>query len=300
MNAKKNSLGRGLGALIDDANVPQEIVQAVEATNEVEISLIDVNPYQPRQSFDEEALQELSVSIKQLGIIQPLTLRKLENGRFQIIAGERRFRASKLAGLTKVPAFVRIADDQGMLELALVENIHRADLNAIEVAISYQRLIDECSLTQEVLSDRVGKKRATVANYLRLLRLPAEIQVGIREEKLSMGHARALVSLDETHTQIDVFHQIVAEKLSVRDVEEIVRNIQNPAPAVDVTPKKIKSEKGAASQEYEDLRHHLSKHFSSPVDFKRSDNGTGKIVISFKNDEELERILSVLDAKTTV
>jgi len=297
MNAKKNALGRGLGALIEDSTIPKEIVQAVEASNEINLSLIDVNPYQPRQDFDQEALQELSISIKQLGIIQPITLRSLDNGRYQIIAGERRFRASKLAGLTKVPAFIRSADDQGMLELALVENIHRADLNAIEVAISYQRLIDECSLTQELLSDRVGKKRATIANYLRLLRLPAEIQVGLREEKLSMGHARALISVDDSVKQIELFNKTVDEKLSVREVEELVRLLNEPISKIEQSPKKEKPESSEDTHEYEDLRHHLSKYFNSQVEFKRSGKGAGKIIISFKTDEDLERIISVLDSK---
>ena len=292
MNAKKNALGRGLGALIEDAAVPKEIVHAVEADSEIDISLIEVNPFQPRQNFDEEALEELAVSIKQLGIIQPITLRQLENGRYQIIAGERRYRAAKIAGLTKVPAFIRMADDQGMLEMALVENIHRSDLNSIEVAISYQRLLDECSLTQEELSERVGKKRATVTNYLRLLKLPAAIQLGIRNEKISMGHARALVSVDDQDKQIEIFERAVSENLSVREVEELVRLLNEPAPA-----KKEAKDKSSMplNQEYEDLRQHLSKHFNVPVDFKRNEKGNGKIIISFKTDEELERIITVLD-----
>jgi ParB family transcriptional regulator, chromosome partitioning protein len=185
MSARKNALGRGLGALIEGANVTKEIVQAVEANNEIELSLIDVNPFQPRQNFDEEELQELAISIKQLGVVQPVTLRQLDNGRYQLIAGERRVRAARIARLEFIPAFVRSADDQGMLEMALVENIHRTDLNPVEVAVSYQRLVDECNLTQESLSDRVGKKRSTIANYLRLLKLPAEILLGLREEKIS-------------------------------------------------------------------------------------------------------------------
>jgi ParB family chromosome partitioning protein len=293
MNAKKNSLGRGLGALIEDATLPREIVQAVEADNEVEISLIEVNPFQPRKKFDEEELQELATSIRQIGIIQPITLRKLENGRFQIIAGERRFRAAKIAGLTTVPAFIRSADDQGMLEMALVENIHRSDLNSIEVAISYQRLIDECALTQESLSDRVGKKRATIANYLRLLKLPAEIQLGLREEKLSMGHARALISIDDIDKQLEIYNKATLENLSVREVEELVRLLNEPEKS-SVSLKKGKEE-SSLSQEYEGLRHHLTKHFNVPVDFKRNEKGSGKIIISFKSDEELERIIATLD-----
>lgn len=295
MNVRKNSLGRGLGALIEDASEPvaKEIIQAVEATNEIGIDTIEVNPFQPRQQFDEEALQELSVSIKQLGVIQPITVRKIGENKYQLIAGERRFRAAKLAGLKKLPAYVRSADDQAMLELALVENIHRADLNAIEVAISYNRLIEECSLTQESLSDRVGKKRSTIANYLRLLKLPATIQLGIREEKLSMGHARALISIDDNDKLLDVYNHIINEGLSVREVEELVRNIDKPKEV-----KEKKTSEPELSKEYEDLRQHLAKHFNAPVEFKRTPKGAGKIVISFKSDEELEKIIAVLDSRS--
>jgi ParB family transcriptional regulator, chromosome partitioning protein len=298
MNARKNALGRGLGALIEEANVPKEIVHAVEADSEIRISLIDVNPFQPRKDFDQEALQELADSINQLGIIQPLTLRKLDTGRYQIISGERRFRAAKLAGLNQVPAFIRSANDQGMLELALVENIQRTDLNAIEIAISYQRLMDECNLTQETLSERIGKKRATVANYLRLLKLPAEIQVGLREEKISMGHARTLLAIEDKEMQTEVFHQIINDGLSVRDVEEMARNINEPhSDSEKLNQKSHKDKPASKNVEYEDLRQHLIKHFNSPVEFKRTPKGDGKIIISFKTDEDLERILSVLDSK---
>ncbi|HEY9125003.1 MAG TPA: ParB/RepB/Spo0J family partition protein [Bacteroidales bacterium] len=297
MNAKKNALGRGLGALIEEANLPQEIVHAVEADSEIEVSLIDVNPYQPRKDFDEEALQELSDSIKQIGIIQPLTLRKMDNGRFQIIAGERRFRAAKMAGLKKVPAFIRIADDQGMLEMALVENIQRADLNAIEIAISYQRLMEECNLTQETLSERVGKKRATVANYLRLLNLPAEIQAGLRLDNITMGHARALLAVEDNEVKLDIFHQIINDQLSVRDVEEMVRNINNPQQVQEKITLKAPKAATSTSEDYDELRKQLSKRFNAKVDFKRNAEGDGKIIIKFRNDEELEQILSILDTK---
>jgi ParB family chromosome partitioning protein len=294
MNAKKNSLGRGLGALIEEANIPKEIVQAVEANNEVSLSLIDVNPFQPRQHFKEEELQELAISIKQLGVVQPVTLRQLSDGKYQLIAGERRVRAARIAGLEKIPAFIRSADDQAMLELALVENIHRSDLDAIEVALSYQRLIDECNLTQENLSDRVGKKRSTIANYIRLLKLPAEIQIGIREDKISMGHARALVTIEDTDKQLSIFHQVIENNLSVREIEELVRNLdKEPEPAKKVQ----KKETVEPDKDYEELRAHLSKYFDSPVEFKRSEKGSGKIIISFKSDEELEKIIAVLDKK---
>jgi ParB family chromosome partitioning protein len=300
MSAKKNALGRGLGALIDDAVLPKEIVHAVEANNEISIDLIDVNPFQPRKEFDQEALEELAASIKQLGIIQPLTLRKLDNGRFQIIAGERRLRAAKLAGLTEVPAFIITAEDHEMLELALVENIQRADLNPIEIAISYQRLIDECDLTQETLSERVGKKRGTVANYLRLLKLPPEIQAGLRQEKITMGHAKAILAIEDSEHLLEVYHQIINDQLSVRQVEEMVKII-NSSETEGSTVNDIKTipknEDQPSSEEYEKLKDQLSKFFNSKIDFKRKQNGEGKIIISFKNDAELEKILSVLDAK---
>jgi ParB family chromosome partitioning protein len=217
MNAKKSALGRGLGALIEDVetnnNKPAESVASI---NEIDIHAIEINPFQPRKTFDEDALQELASSIRQLGIIQPITVRKINGEKFQLITGERRFRASQLAGLETIPAYVRIADDQAMLELALVENIQREDLDAIEVAISYQRLIDECNLTQENMSDRVGKKRSTIANYLRLLKLPAEIQAGIRQKKITMGHARALVNVEDVEKQLSIFHHVMEQDLSVR------------------------------------------------------------------------------------
>lgn len=297
MNAKKNALGRGLGALIDDAILPKEIVQAVEASNEVSIDLIDVNPFQPRQDFDQEALEELAASIKQLGIIQPLTLRKLDNGRFQIIAGERRLRAAKMAGLRTVPAFLITTNDQGMLEMALVENIQRTDLNPIEIAISYQRLIEECNLTQETLSERVGKKRATVANYLRLLKLPPEIQAGIREEKISMGHAKALLAINDEEQMTEIYHQITEKQLSVREVEEMVRLINQPPGEFEQPKTKTKEKDSTDPSEYAELKVQLSQFFNSNVEFKRKPNGEGKIIINFKNDAELEKILSLLDSK---
>ncbi len=205
---KKNALGRGLGALID--GVEKEVLdKKVEANLQIDIDSIETNPFQPRTRFDGQALEELATSIRQLGLVQPLTVREISEGRYQLIAGERRLRAARIAGLTHVPAFIRTADDQAMLELALVENIQREDLDAVDVAISYQRLIEECSLTQEQLSDRVGKQRSTVANYLRLLRLPAEIQLGIRNKQISMGHARTLINIDDARKQINVFYTIV-------------------------------------------------------------------------------------------
>ena len=230
MAEKKRGLGRGLSALLKnpetDITSKEDINESKVAgsVNEIAIAQIEVNPFQPRIEFDQEGLQELAASIQQLGIIQPLTIRKLGYDKYQLISGERRLRASQLAGLEKVPAYIRIANDQEMLEMALVENIQREHLNAIEVALSYKRLMEECKLTQERMSERVGKKRSTIANYLRLLKLPAEIQVGLRDGKISMGHARALVNVSNSETQLNIFHDAVANGFSVRDVEQIVKD----------------------------------------------------------------------------
>lgn len=256
--------------------------------NEIDIVQIEANPWQPRSTFDEERLGELAASIKSVGIVQPLTLRIISEDQYQIIAGERRFRAAKLAGLTKVPAYVRDAEDDLMLEMALVENIQREDLDPIEVAISYQRLIDECSLTQEDLSDRVGKKRSTVANYLRLLKLPAEIQLGLRARQISMGHARAIISVESSDKQISIFNETVEQDYSVRKVEELVRDIDKR-----VEPK-AKAKKEPVG-EYVELRKHLSEFFKTDIGFSRDDKGKGKIVIPFRSDDELEQIVSILD-----
>ena len=292
--AKKNSLGRGLGALIESQETTPRKVEVPKAARlnsgvaEVKIEDIDANPYQPRTIFDEEALNELAGSIKEIGIIQPVTLREKEQGKYQLISGERRLRAAKIAGLKKLPAYIRKADDQNMLEMALVENIQREDLDAIEVAISYQRLIDECELTQETLSQRVGKKRATVTNYLRLLKLPADIQLGIKDRKISMGHARALVNIEKPQDQIRIFNKIVDQELSVRKVEELVRNLH-------VIKDTTALQEESAKKEYDSLKNDLSSFFKTSVDFKRSNNGAGKIVIPFKSDEDLERIVAIFD-----
>jgi ParB family transcriptional regulator, chromosome partitioning protein len=288
--AKKNALGRGLDALIDTSSA-QNVMKTREP-NEIDLNLIEANPYQPRTTFDEEALNELADSIRELGVIQPITVRSLDNGNYQLISGERRLRASKIAGLRKIPAFVRNADDQGMLEMALVENIQREDLNAIEVAISYQRLMDECNLTQDLLSQRVGKKRSTVANYTRLLNLPAKIQLGIRDEKITMGHARALLALKDDETQLMIFDQILKYDFSVRRVEDIVRELS----AEDkLETRNTKKKVLATAEDYLQLQQHLSSCFTTNVDFKRSAKGNGKIIIPFKNDNELERIIALLD-----
>lgn len=288
--AKKNALGRGLGALIEDASNDQ-LQHDSSSINEIQVKKIEANPWQPRTIFDEEALSELADSINEIGIIQPITVRSTKNGFYQLITGERRYRAVKKLGLRTIPAYVRMAEDGNMLEMALVENIQREDLDAIEVAISYERLLDECNLTQDSLSDRVGKKRSTISNYLRLLKLPAEIQLGIKEHKLSMGHARALVNLENPESQLLAYKKIIKDALSVRKVEELVRKIQESS--------KDKSDSSStqtvSNQNYSDLQNHLSKQFGSDVDFKRSNKGSGKIVISFKSDEDLERIIAILD-----
>jgi len=287
--AKKNALGRGLDALIDTSNI-KTTENTINLPNEIDIELIETNPFQPRKDFDEEALLELSESIKELGLIQPITVRKLDNGNYQLISGERRLRASKIAGLSKIPAYIRSANDQEMLEMALVENIQREDLNAIEIAISYQRLIDECNLTQEELSQRIAKKRSTIANYIRLLNLPVKIQSAIKEEKISMGHARALLSIEDEETQLMLYEQILKYDFSVRKVEEIVRELN--------ADKKIENKTKAVTKntdEYIQLQTRLSDCFSSKVEFKRNSKGKGKITIHFNDDSELERIVAILD-----
>jgi ParB family transcriptional regulator, chromosome partitioning protein len=291
--AKKHALGRGLGALIDDASTFNEVPATATLIDEVDISSIEVNPWQPRTTFDEDALTDLSNSIREVGIIQPLTLRRVENGNYQIIAGERRFRASKMAGLKKVPAYIRESDDSNMLELALIENIQREDLDAIEVAVSYQRLIDECQLTQENLGDRVGKKRTTVTNYLRLLKLPAVIQKAIREREITMGHARAIINVSDPDTQIMLYKQIVKYDFSVRKIEEIVRKISSDGEEKETPKPEVKVPK--FPEEYDELKKHLSKHFTTNVDFKMNNKGKGKIVIPFNSNKDLERIIGVLD-----
>ena len=288
--AKKNVLGRGLGALIDvpEDKQDRQLLHSPSAVNEIPIKSISANPFQPRTSFDEEALNELVMSVKEHGIIQPITVRRAADNSYQLITGERRLRAAQKAGLKRIPAFIREAGDENMLELALVENIQREDLDAIEVAISYQRLIEEFSLTQEGLGDRVGKKRATVANYLRLLNLPAEIQTAIREKKITMGHARALAGIDDKEYQLEVFSKILSQDLSVRNVESLAKKARS-AEETD------KTEENSIRSDYEDLREHLSHYFGANIEFKRSNKGNGRIVIPFKSDEDLQRIVSVLD-----
>jgi len=290
---KKKALGRGLSALIDNEDYEPKTTAAapIESTiNEIELDNISTNPFQPRNRFDEQSLDELAASIKTLGIIQPITVRKQPNGKYQLISGERRFRASRLAGLTKIPAFIRETDDQGMLEVALVENIQRDDLNPIEISISYQRLIEECTLTQDQLSERVGKNRSTISNYIRLLRLPAEVQVGLRDNRISMGHARALINIEDPRLLLKTYFTVVSKDLSVRKTEEMVKAVNSPELQVE-------ADNAGTNQpdSYNQLQEHLSRFFDSKIDFSRSKNGRGKITIPFKSDDELEKIIAVFD-----
>lgn len=289
--AKKNSLGRGLGALIEEAEPEVVHVKTITGGTEIDISLVEANPFQPRTVFDQEALDELASSIKEMGVIQPITLREMENGRYQLITGERRFRAARMAGLKTIPSYIRTANDQGMLEMALVENIQREDLNAVDIAISYQRLVEECNLTQENLSLRVGKKRATVSNYLRLLKLPAEIQIGLRDNRISMGHARSLVAIEDPHDQLSLFYQVIEKDLSVRKAEELARKLEQ-----DLIKKNREQPKNQDTpQPYEALKNQLAEFFNANISLQRSSNGKGKIVIPFRSDDELERIIGIFD-----
>lgn len=290
--AKKNALGRGLGALLDENSI--EKAKRPHTSFDIEISLISANPFQPRERFDEEALAELSISIQKLGVIQPITVKETGDGKFQLISGERRLRAAKMAGLTKIPAYIRKINDENLLEMALIENIQREDLDAIEIAIAYQRLMEECALTQEELSDRVGKKRSTVANYIRLLKLPPKVQIGIRNHQISMGHARALINLKDEETQLMIFEQILKYDFSVRKVEEVVRQLgEDEEKQAEESP--VRNRRYTTDAEYEKLKKHLSKHFVADVDFKRYSTGKGKIIIPFSNDDDLERIISIID-----
>lgn len=294
--AKKKALGKGLGALLesqetDITNRAGDIGTVVGSIAQVKIEDIDVNPFQPRTEFEKEALVELANSIKEHGIIQPITLRKNGYGKYQIISGERRFRASQIVGLTEVPAYIRVANDQAMLEMAIVENVQRQDLNPIEVAISFQRLIDECDLTQEELGEKVSKNRSTVTNYLRLLNLPAVIQAGLKENELSMGHARALLGVKDENELIRLYHKVVEEKLSVRKTEELVKGEKEVAQTTPVQPKPRYS----LSYEEQKKRDYLSAQFDTPVNIKKDNNGTGKIVIPFQNQKHLKEILELLE-----
>ncbi len=293
---KKQALGRGLSALLKD---PTNDIKSVDDKNadkvvgsivELDLGSIEVNPFQPRSSFNEESLRELASSIKELGVIQPITVRKLDFNKYQLVSGERRFRASKLVGLTTIPAYIRIANDQESLEMALVENIQRQDLDPIEIAISYQRLIEEIQVTQEELSDRVGKNRSTIANYLRLLKLDPIIQTGMRDGFISMGHGRALINIEDLSDQLDIYEKILSQNLSVRDTEALVRGYKNPAQKVPSQKPSIPIFARKAKKELTDL-------FETPVEIKVSKSGKGQLVVPFKNQADFDRILKLIQSE---
>jgi ParB family chromosome partitioning protein len=289
---KKPALGRGLSALLENAKTDittkgiNENAAVVNSVSVIRIKSIETNPFQPRTNFEENALQELSDSIKQHGIIQPITVRKMGYDRYQLISGERRFRASQMAGLTEVPAYIRIADDQEMLEMALVENIQREDLDPIEVSLSYKRLIDECNLTQEQLSEKVGKQRSTVTNFLRLLKLPAAIQKALRDREITMGHAKALINIDNEDRQLAIFALALEQDFSVRQIEDLARGEK-----VKVTPKVSRVEKPLTIED-KVITKGLDKIFNKSYNFKRNAKGGGSIQLNFSNDEELQHIVS--------
>jgi ParB-like partition proteins len=284
------NMGRGLDALIDTGEVR---TQGSSNLNEIEISLIEPNPNQPRREFDHDALQELANSIKEVGIIQPITLRQLTSGKYQIIAGERRWRASQLAGLKSIPAYIRTVEDEGVMEMALVENIQREDLNAIEVALAYQHLAETTGMTQEKISKRVGKSRAAVTNYMRLLKLPAQVQIALKNHEIDMGHARALLAIDSPSTQIKLFKEIQKQQYSVRKVEEMVQALKN---GDDVKTVKGKiAQKSRLPEEFEVLKNRLAQFFQTKVQMTCSSKGKGKISIAFDNEEQLEQIMNALD-----
>ncbi|MEP1094302.1 MAG: ParB/RepB/Spo0J family partition protein [Cyclobacteriaceae bacterium] len=287
---KRTGLGRGLGALLEDSEenlMPAKSKGIQNSISEILVNKIEANPWQPRTDFDEDALEELANSIKVQGIIQPITVRELSKNEYQLISGERRLQASKRAGLKSIPAYVRTADDQQMLEMALIENIQRENLNAMEVALSYQRLLSECDLKQEELGDRVGKNRTTVNNYLRLLKLPPAIQASLRDGQISMGHARALISIENVDLQLDIFKKVIKQDLSVRKVEELVRgSAKSEAPETSPTP---------VDPEIRTLQTKLSSHFGTKISVKSNDKSKGEIKIPFNSTEDLNRILELLD-----
>ena len=287
---KKFTLGRGLDALISTEAVR---TSGSSSIGEISLGLIEANPNQPRREFSEESLRELADSIREIGIVQPITLRQTEEGRYQIIAGERRFRASQLAGKETIPAYIITADDESTMEMALVENIQREDLNALEIALAYQKLIEQNNLSQEQLSKRVGKGRATIANFLRLLKLPAPVQMALKEKRIDMGHARALLSLDDPKQQIEVFGEIQKNDYSVRQVEELVRRIKEEG--YDEKIAKKPQEQNPNIAVYSQLKKQLTQFFQTPVQLTSTVKGNGKISIKFKDEQELERIISIFD-----
>ncbi|MGC6470143.1 MAG: ParB/RepB/Spo0J family partition protein [Flavobacteriales bacterium] len=299
MAEKKRALGKGLSALLQNpktdittkTTLDENSSLSVGSVANILLEQIEINPFQPRKDFDEDTVQELAVSIKELGLIQPITVRKLGYDRYQIISGERRFRASTLAGLKVIPAYIRIANDQEMLEMALVENIQREQLNPVEIALSYQRLIDECKLTQEKMSSRVGKKRSTITNYLRLLKLPAEILAALQKETISMGHARALINVNDPITQINIFRDAVSNKFTVREIEQIVKDFGQ---SIYVAKKQRKQTQSIQSFEHQKISNALSHKLGNEVNLKILKSGKGKIEIKFNSEEEMNQVIKQL------
>lgn len=291
MKPTRNALGRGLGSLISMDDTP---ARGTSAINDIDLSQISPNPEQPRTTFDEEALNELAASIAELGIIQPLSLRKTGPDSYQIIAGERRYRAAKIAGLTSVPAYIRTANEAELTEMALIENIQREDLNAIEIALTFKKLIDQYSLTQERLSERIGKKRATVANFLRLLKLPAEVQLGLRDKRVDMGHARALLSVDNPSVQLKIYKEILRQGLSVRKVEELAKAYQEGKKEGADTASKTGTNP-FSNNDFDLLKKHLSAAFNAPVKFSCDRKGRGQITFQFSSEDDLARLISMFD-----
>ena len=297
MSKKKEQLGQGLRALLGNidksdsgADLKKELVgELSKKTEEIAIDDIEINPFQPRKEFDQEELLALVQSIKSLGLIQAITVRSISESRYQIISGERRWRASKLAGLKTIPAYIRIADDQGMLEMALVENIQRSDLNPLEIAISYQRLIEECDLQHDELAKRVGKERSTVSNYVRLLKLPPDIQSALKSKKLSMGHARALIGLEDPSQQLFVYKKLVKDGLSVRQTEALVRDMKNPSQTIKKAPATVEH------PEVKKIKDRLSYVLGSKVEINRTARGKGKIIIHFNSDDQFNNIVDQID-----
>ncbi len=291
----RRSLGRGLDSILQspETDITSRDISGdfvAGAVAEIDINLIETNPFQPRTEFDETALRELAQSIKEQGVIQPVTVRKLGYNKYQLISGERRLRASKMAGLTKIPAFIRVANDEQMLELALIENIHRENLNAIEVAISYQRLIDECSLTQEEVSEKVGKSRSAVANFLRLLKLPPEVQLAIRDGHISMGHARALININDKEEQLKLLQQIIMDEMTVRQTEEMADKAKGRAD-------KERKQTNFIPEHFKSKIKTLSQTLNTKVKVKRDIMGHGSVVIDFKDEAEFDRIMELFNRK---
>ncbi len=290
MAVKRNALGRGLDSLISMSDVQ---TGGSSAINEIPISQITPNPDQPRNFFDETALEELAMSIRELGIIQPLTLRKVATDSYQIISGERRYRAARIAGLDTVPAYIRTATDTELTEMALIENIQREDLNAIEIALTFKKLIEQYKLTQERLSERIGKKRATIANFLRLLKLPAEVQLGLRDRLVDMGHARAILMVEKPTLQLKLYNEILKKSLSVRQVEALAKQYKEIDEKGEIEDTTVA--KRLTTNDYKILQKHLSTAFSTEVKFSCDENGKGKITFPFKNESELERLITIFD-----